>query len=226
MSPRRRKSEPVDEKNEPDEEEMWSNLRRLLCWRLTCGEDFSEIKPSGHICDIKCIILAHIMVHMFRCKTIFFKFGWICLVNFKIYPICFPIFIQNLLFMGCDLIIISLVRILGKKMFYQNFFVNNFCQLFGEKNFSFTQIFCSKRIVVKKYFVVILWSFFLVMGRVCKVIMDDDFKGIHKIPGFSIPCSFNHILATIYWSEVVMYSKQTVGFLHPKNAVCSILTIL
>ena len=50
---------------EPEEEEMEANLRRLLCCRLTYGEDFSEIKPSGHIYDIKCIISAHIilMVH-------------------------------------------------------------------------------------------------------------------------------------------------------------------
>ena len=39
-------------KSESDEEEMWANLRRPLCCRLTYGEDFSEIKPSGHIYDI------------------------------------------------------------------------------------------------------------------------------------------------------------------------------
>ena len=32
----------------------------LWC-RLTYDEEFSEIKPSGHMCDAKCIFSAHIM---------------------------------------------------------------------------------------------------------------------------------------------------------------------
>ena len=36
--------------------------QKLPLWcRLTYGEEFSKIKPSGHMYDTKCIFSAHIM---------------------------------------------------------------------------------------------------------------------------------------------------------------------
>ena len=66
--PRRRKNEPRRRQSEPEEMVMWGwgegNLRcqkSPLCCRLTYAAEFSKIKPSVHIYNIKCIISAHIM---------------------------------------------------------------------------------------------------------------------------------------------------------------------
>ena len=52
-------------KTELKEEEIWANWNRPVLCHLTFGEDFSKIKPSSDILDIKFIFSPHIilMVH-------------------------------------------------------------------------------------------------------------------------------------------------------------------